>query len=229
MNQGDRAFWGWPGWLLLRLALLLTVGQTAWFYLIYGGTNYVTGQRTLRIPVHFDWELDIPFVPASVLVYMSIYLLFAAAPFILRTRREVVALTLTLMSITAAGGIVFLLLPAELAFPPPPSDVGIWTPLCHIAREMALKYNLLPSLHVALSVACVAIYAARAAPAGKMLLWAWATAVALSTLLLHQHHLLDVLAGWFLGFAGKICVFDRVTVRRQTLPANLSSRREPPV
>jgi hypothetical protein len=32
----------------------LTLLQTVWFYLVYGGTNYVTGLRFLRFRVHFD-------------------------------------------------------------------------------------------------------------------------------------------------------------------------------
>jgi len=41
----------------------------------------------------------------------------------------------------------------------------------------------------------------------------WAAALAASTLLLHQHHVLDVVAGWFLGISGKRLVFDSLIER----------------
>ena len=145
---------------------------------------------------------------------MSIYLLFAMAPFVLRTRRQIVALSATLMSITTVGGIVFLLLPAELAYEAAPDDLGVWTVPYRIASSMALKYNLLPSLHVGLFVACVSIYTARAGLTGKLLLWCWAAALAASTLLLHQHHVLDVVAGWVLGVGGKHIVFNALKETR---------------
>jgi membrane-associated phospholipid phosphatase len=55
----------------------------------------------------------------------------------------------------------------------------------------------------------VTVYARRAGLPGKMLLWLWAGVIAASTLLLHQHYLLDVLTGAALGWAGARAVYDR--------------------
>jgi membrane-associated phospholipid phosphatase len=73
--------------------------------------------------------------------------------------------------------------------------------LLHSARTFALEYNMVPSLHVALSVCCVAIFVRRATAFGRVLLWSWAAAIALSTLLTHQHHVIDAVTGWLLGLA----------------------------
>ena len=91
-------------------------------------------------------------------------------------------------------------MPAELAFPPVrASELGIWAPLFRFADSLNLTYNLLPSLHVGLAVVCVAAFATRAERALRALLWTWAAAVTLSTLLTHQHHVVDVLTGWGLA------------------------------
>jgi membrane-associated phospholipid phosphatase len=203
-------FLAWPGWAHLGYAALLSFANTLWFVLVYGGMDALTARRTFRVPVHFEGELAIPFVPAMTLFYMSLYLLFWMAPFVLRTRREFKALVITLAIAIFCGGIGFLLFPADLAFAPPlEEDLGIWAGLFHFADKLNLTYNLLPSLHVAFAVVCVAIFSGRAPAAGRVSLWLWAAMIAASTVLIHQHHLLDVATGWLLALVCVKSLFDR--------------------
>jgi len=160
------------------------------------------------VPVHIPVELRIPFVPTMTVAYMSVYVLFLLAPFILRTRREFRAAVWTMAFVILCGGIAFLLLPAELAFAPPSQgQLGGWVGLYRVADTLNLTYNLLPSLHVAFAVICVSIFAPRAPGAVKILLWTWAVLIAASTVLIHQHHVLDVVAGWLLAMVGVRKVF----------------------
>ena len=103
----------------------------------------------------------------------------------------------------------FLLLPAEVAYSR--RDAGAWSGLLGFARGVALPYNLVPSLHVAMGCVCLAAYATRCGAVGKALLAAGAAAIALSTLFTHQHHLLDVLTGLALAAAAKRLIYDRWT------------------
>ena len=119
MSGRSEPFFGWPGWKHLRYAAALSAVGTAWFLLVYGGADALNARRAFRVPVHFDWELSIPFIPETVLIYMSIYLLFLAAPFVLRRRQEFLALSITLNSVILVAGICFVLLPSEPAFAPP--------------------------------------------------------------------------------------------------------------
>jgi membrane-associated phospholipid phosphatase len=205
-------FVGWPGWEHLRYTALLSLANTVWFVLVYGGMDSLTARRSFRVPVYFPAELAIPFVPAMTLFYMSIYLLFWMAPFVLRTRREFRALVITMAVAIFCGGIGFFLFPANLAFAAPrEEDLGIWAAMFHSADKLNLTYNLLPSLHVAFTVICVAIFSARAPALGKLLLWFWAVMVAASTVLIHQHHLLDVATGWLLALVCVRSIFGRYT------------------
>ena len=198
----DDRFLAWPGWAHLRFAGLLSLANGLWFVLVYGGADRLTALHGWRVPVHLAAELRIPFVPAMTVFYMSLYLLFLLAPFILRTRREFRAAVLTMASVIFVGGIAFLLIPAELAFSPPrPEELGAWAGLYHLADDLNLTYNLLPSLHVAFAVVCVSAFSPHAPPAGKALLWLWAVLIAASTVLTHQHHILDVITGWLLALA----------------------------
>lgn len=214
-------FLAWPGGSHLLYFTWLGSANALWFAFVYGGADYLTARRAFRVPVALPFELRIPFVPAMTLAYMSIYLLFLLAPFVLRTRVELRAAVWTLAWITLCGGVGFLLLPAQLAFPPPrQAALGGWAPLYHLASSLGLTYNLLPSLHVALSVACVKIFAPHAGGIGakgakrtllELALWSWALLIAASTVLIHRHHLLDLAAGWLLALAAVRAVYRPVT------------------
>ncbi len=184
----------------LSFAWLLSAANAAWFALVYGGSDWLTAQRSLRVPIHLPAELSIPLIPGAVVAYMSIYLLFLAGPFIVRERREFAGLICALALATFLGGIGFLLIPSRAAFAPA-GDLGLWASLFHFADRLNLDYNMVPSLHVAFSVCCIAAFVRHASQPGRALLWTWAAAIALSTLLTHQHHLLDVVSGWCVGLA----------------------------
>ena len=193
-------FLGWPGWPNLRRAWLLSGVNGAWFVLVYGGCDWITAHRTTRVPLALPGEMqNVPFVPWMVVFYMSIYLLFLAGPFVLRGRREFQALIKALATATLIGGVGFLLFPASSGYPPP-GNLGRWAGLYRCADRINLDYNMAPSLHVALSVCCVAAFAPYAPVGGRRLLWSWAAGIALSTMLIHQHYLVDALTGWLLGF-----------------------------
>jgi hypothetical protein len=209
-----------PGWLLLSYTLVLAIPVLLWWVFVYHGANWLTDLRSYRVRIHLDAELAIPLVPPFILAYLSMDLVFVPAPFILRNRRELEALCLSLMGVTTAAGLSFLLFPAELAYPH--GDPGAWSRLFTFAQDMALPFNLVPSLHVAMSCICLAAYSTRCGIAGKALLGVWAFAIALSTLLTHQHHVLDVATGLALAVAGKRFIYDGWRMRlpdRQRLQA----------
>jgi membrane-associated phospholipid phosphatase len=208
MNAPRQPFWGWPGWKHLGRTLVLGMLFALWFALVYGGADYLTGLHHYRIRLHLDADLHLPFLPAAVLGYMSIYPLFWMAPFILRTGPQVRALTATLTLETFCGGVCFLICPGQVAFPVQ-KDLGAWDVAVRFAQRLALTYNFMPSLHVALSATCVTVYAAKAGWLGKAVLWLWAGIIGLSTLLLHQHYAIDVVTGYGLALAAVRLIYDR--------------------
>ena len=215
----NRPFIAWPGWPFLRFAWLLSALNGLWFAFVYSGCDWITAHRSLRVPIHLPIELSIPLVPGFVLAYMSIYLLFVIGPFIVRERREFVALIFALALATLVGGMGFLLVPSQTAFGPP-GGLGIWKSVFQFADRLNLDYNMVPSLHVALSVCCVSAFARHASPPGRILLWTWAAAIALSTLLTHQHHVVDAVTGWGVGVAAYQVALTRAS--RWKTPENLS-------
>lgn len=201
MESTERVpFIAWPGWTHIRFATQLTLAIGAWFGLVFVGADWLTAHRALRVRIHLDAELRLPLVPMFLVAYMSIYVLFLAWPFVLRTRREAASLAIAQLVTILIAGICFFLIPGQLAYAPP-GDLGSWEPLFRFADRLNLDYNLVPSLHVAMSIVCIELFSRHAGLAGKIALRGWGLLIAASTLLTHQHHLLDVVTGYGLALA----------------------------
>jgi hypothetical protein len=208
MNVPARApFFAWPGWPQIRFSALQGFLVTGLFCLVFAGTDWFTAHRTLRVQVHFPAELHLPLIPGFTILYMSIYLLFLAAPFVFRTRREITTLAAAQTLTILVAGICFLVIPAKLAFPTPTdSELGVWKGLFRFADGLNLDYNLVPSLHVALSIVCIELFCVRANFGGKMFLRGWGVLIAAATLFTHQHHLVDAVTGYLLALGVVQCV-----------------------
>src|SRR5437899_7835906 len=88
---------------------------------------------------------------------MSIDLFFVVAPFLCRTDRELSILAKRIAAVIIVGGICFLFFPLRFAFPRPHAD-GWPGAIFDWFRGMDAPYNLLPSLHAALTLILVDIY-----------------------------------------------------------------------
>ncbi len=216
-------FLAWPGWLVLGEAVILGTAQTLWWMFVYIGADWVTGLRSQRVRVHLDAELNIPFLQEFIFAYLSLNLLFLISPFVLRTRGEIRALALAMFVVTGIAGVCFLLLPAEPAYAPHVVH-GFWSEIFAFNHQIVRRYNMVPSLHVALATVALAAYGTRRGVWGKALLAAWGGLIALSTLLTHQHHVLDVVTGFLLGWAAYLLVY----LRRLHARAARSTRAIPP-
>jgi membrane-associated phospholipid phosphatase len=192
------AFLAWPGWAHFRYAAGRMCLVSIWFALIYGGSDWLTAQRTWRVPIHTAFELRIPLMPSFMVFYVSLYGLFLAVPFVLRTKAEIDLLARHQMTVIAIAGVCFLVLPADLAYPAA-TDLGRWERLFRWADDLNLDHNLVPSLHVAMSAVSIKHYSSNASTAVRWSLLIWGWLIAVSTILTHQHHLLDAVAGYALA------------------------------
>lgn len=176
------------------------------FFSVYPTMNWLTGQRPQQYALYFAGELNIPFVPQFIWFYLSMYLLFAAPPFFLepgqlrRLARELIAGTL-------AAGVVFLLLPARLGFTRSLPGDPLLDALYAGIFALDQPFNLVPSLHVVYSAAIALAIAAPGGRGRQLLFGLWLALICASTLLVHQHHLLDVGSGLLL--AGFLHFFAR--------------------
>lgn len=190
MNQ--RPWFQVPDGRTLRTVLAWCLIIDVLFFAIYGSINWLTSQRTGLFELYVQIELAIPLVPASIWVYASMLLLFCLPIFTIsreRARREALAAILALF----VAAFIWLLLPARLGFE---RIVPEGYELAYATMFMLdHPHNLVPSLHIVFSSLAVLACGQNAPERIKIGLWLWLTAIAASTVLTHQHHVLDVITG----------------------------------
>jgi len=169
------------------------------FLAVYPTLNWVTSLRPDPLHLYLRAELALPFVPQFIWVYLSMYVLFLAPPLVLPAE-HMPALGKQLVAGTLAGGLLFLLFPAELGFARALPSGAPYAEIYAAVFRVDHPYNLVPSLHVAYSTAIALACTEVSRPLLRVALHGWWIAIAISTVLVHQHHVLDVVAAFVLVF-----------------------------
>ncbi len=190
MTREPRLFW--PATWRLALA-------GAAFFIIYGACNAFTATRTDVGTWMWEWERNIPFIPEMVIPYWSLDLFFCGAFFLCASKVELNLLTKRLLTVTILSGACFLLFPLKMGIERPvPSG---WTaPLFHALYHNDLPYNLAPSLHISLRSLIWVFYGAHLTGRLRQAAKVWFMLIGFSTLLVWQHHVIDVAAGFLMGW-----------------------------
>ena len=167
------------------------------FFLLYGSSNQYAGLTSPHPSFWMVWEQQIPFIEAFIVPYMSSDIMFVIAFFMSYTRLELRVLAARILFIILLSCMVFVLFPLQFSFEKP--EIQSFTFLFGIL-EADLPFNQLPSLHVAFAIVLwssmkkyiknrwIKIFTA---------LWFWL--IALSTVLVYQHHFIDIPTGAMVG------------------------------
>jgi len=201
-----------------RFVWMLFMG--ALFFLLYGAANQYAHLGAPHPSLFMEWERQIPFVPAFIVPYMSSDLLFCIAFLMPYTRFELRVLAARVLFIIAVSVALFMLFPLQYGFEKP--EIRSFTLLFGML-EADLPYNQLPSLHIAFAVVLWASMRSHLKnPLLKAALAGWFWLVAASTLLVYQHHFVDLPAGAALGFAACFLV---ASGRQTVLTAGFTTPR----
>jgi membrane-associated phospholipid phosphatase len=188
----------------VRAGFLRTVFSTSvltWIFFI----GYFFVQRHPAYPPllmpRTSLDLLIPFQPAALIAYVSLWVYLGVGPGLQRTLREFTVYGLWLSALCAAGLVIFYFVPTQV---PPPVLSATRFPGFEMLHRVDEASNACPSMHVA-----VAIFTAVRVDASLRLMRvplpvralnvAWFLVIAYSTLAIKQHVVLDVLAGAILG------------------------------
>jgi membrane-associated phospholipid phosphatase len=165
------------------------------FFAVYPTCNWLTSLRSHHYQVFLESELAIPFLPSWIWVYVSMYVLFMAPPFFLDCGR-LSLLGKQLILTTLAAGASFLLVPSVLGFTRTAPPTGYLHGFYEGVFQIDKPHNLIPSLHVIWSTAIAWALADSATLPWRIFFLSWAVAIALSTLFVHQHHLIDLVVAF---------------------------------
>jgi membrane-associated phospholipid phosphatase len=198
MDASRRPAASWPGREEIAVFCRETLWVTALWLVVYGGASWFASLHTYRVRLWTDAELAIPFVPAASAVYLSLLPMLWITPLVLPGTTELKKLSkaITLAILVSAPG--FILLPSMPGYAA--HTAGMEGAIFRFADVINLQYNMCPSLHVAMAVAAAYTYAWQSPLRAKCVWWLWAAAITLSTLLTHQHHIIDALSGALVGW-----------------------------
>lgn len=190
------------------------------FFILYGAANQYAYIGTPHLSLFMEWERSIPFVPPFIIPYMSSDLMFCGAFLLIQSRLELRVLALRVLAIVTFSVIIFTLFPLQFGFVKPKTDEYEW--LFNLLSA-DLPYNQLPSLHISFAIILWASMRNHISnPFVKYSIAIWFWLIALSTLLVYQHHFIDIPTGALVGVMA-ILLIDKESIFLQgfTTPRSL--------
>jgi len=155
--------------------------------------------------VQFNFENCIPFVPNAIFAYFLIFPFLLTPVFLVKKYNDFISIAVCYAALIFASVVIFFQFPTTMTRPGLPADEFMgW--LFSIVRTIDGPNNLFPSLHVS-SVTYVAFVNGHFCPKARWLSWLCATVISISTLLVKQHALADVLGGIVFGAAAFILLW----------------------
>ena len=194
-----------------RLRAMIIWGGTCVVFclLVYLGSNHIASKFGDHYDVYFEFEKDIPLIPWMIYFYTSFHLLLILNFFIIKEPRVIKAFTLSLMFSSLIASIVFLLFPGELGFSRTDNISG-YEFIYNVLHEIDHPHNLYPSLHITFSVlTAFAMIDQTKQKWFHLFLSIWILLICASVVLVHQHHLFDVLTGLILAYFAIKLVYRR--------------------
>lgn len=172
---------------------LLWLGRISMLFLVvYPLCNWFADQQDYRVSLFLQFEANTPFIPEWIWIYLSLNVLFILPLFRLDPD-QINLLGRQMFAATLVAAVIFLLLPAESlllrSIPENEPYRQIFTLLYFLDRPN----NLAPSLHVIYSGLILISIIRESGTSLRLLFGSWLVLILLSTLLVHQHQLVDVL------------------------------------
>jgi membrane-associated phospholipid phosphatase len=191
-----------------RTKLACTVGVLIYYVGGYFALNRRAVDRLYDVP-RVPLLDDLPLVPWTVVVYNSVFLQAVLAIWLLADARKVKRHALAMLVAFSLTYLVFALVPTQIARVPLPEGESPWLQALRVVRTVDRPATCFPSLHVVSATLATLAHAGSALGLGFLV---WTLAIAVSTLTIGQHVVLDLpsaaLVAW-LGYRVARRLLDR--------------------
>jgi membrane-associated phospholipid phosphatase len=168
------------------------------FVPVYVGSGQLLTQLPDRsIHLYFEWEKSIPVIPWMIWPYLSLFTLYAL-PLLHMSESDMRQLSMQSVVAILLAGVFFIALPTQIGFTPT-AVTGLHEPLFRLVARVDTPFNLVPSLHVAGATLIVLGCSDRVDIRLARVYQVWLATLSVSTVLVHQHHIIDVIAGFALA------------------------------
>lgn len=146
----------------------------------------------------FLFEKHIPFIPWTILPYMSSGLFFSLI-FLLCTKREQLRiLTKRMLFVTLTAGVCFVVFPLKFSLLKPEISNSFFEFSFHFLKILDPPFNQSPSLHIAYAFIFWTIFR-NFNPPLRLFFMVWLIVLGISTLTTYQHHCIDIITGSILA------------------------------
>jgi len=191
-----------PWWRGRRGVLWVVVLFGIGFMILWTGAHEISDLRTDRYPLYFDWETRIPFQHWALWIYLPHDAIIILVAIFFRSWREATPMYGTLLLQTAIAVPFFLLIPIQPGYDNEMAT-GVWGTYGFelIGIKNISQWNHMPSLHVSFVFLMAVVLGERFGAIGWWIAIPWAILVSITTMLVHEHHLICVVAGFILFLA----------------------------
>ena len=195
LAQGKIRFCHWWWAKTLTIILSMVTFFTVYFWVLRHPLRPITIMPLTAL------DRLIEFQPAALPLYLSLWLYVSLAPTLLIERRELFSYGLAAVVLSVVGLGIFMIWPT--AVPVPAIDWSLY-PAFALLKSADATGNACPSLHVAFAVFTAIWFERllRQLSAGgiiRSINWLWCAGIIYSTVAIHQHVVLDAVAGSALG------------------------------
>jgi len=212
----SKPIFSFPNWERSKSIVLWGSLASIVFVGVYGWCNKMASQSIKHYVMFTDWELSIPLVPWMIFPYISLNLMFLASAFVLKDTSSIKGFCLSIVYGALIAGFFFYFFPGKLGFER--INVTDFSPIFDFMFSIDHPHNLFPSLHITYST--LGALSMREQTLNKkfhLILYVWLIFIYASVVLVHQHHLFDILTGFILAAALYRYVYLRSLPFRRSL------------
>lgn len=159
----------------------------------------------------FEFEKSIPFLPLSIIPYMTSGIFFCLVFFLCKNKNQLKVLTWRMLFVIIVAGIFYIVAPLRFSFiKPEVSHIILGVPFSFL-KAFDSPFNQSPSLHIGFAFIFWSVF--RDLPKWRVFFMIWLILLGISTLTTYQHHVIDILSGAILAHL----IFIIIPYRRNDL------------